>query len=77
MASVRRITVGFQGANRSIKEISEEVPAEWIPESYTDALEVLNIPQVKRRISVTVAPMYVQVSEPYDDDPIARITAGL
>ena len=67
MARKCRITVGFQAANRSIKEITDEVPEEWIPKDYAEAAEVLNVPQVRRRITIAGTPLYVQISEPYED----------
>jgi len=73
MAMVRTITVGFQGANKSIKEIEQSVPADWIPEDYGEAKDVLQLSQVKRALSVIGTVIYVKLSEPHDDGPLGML----
>ena len=71
MAQVRRLTIGFQLAGRGKLEKHDiTVPASAIPATFDDPLRLLELPEVKRRFAAAAAVAFVEVSDPFDDEPV-------
>jgi hypothetical protein len=71
MAMVRTVSVGFQGANRKIEQISSTIPADWVTGDRDALHEIYNNEKLRTRISVAPSTaIWAEISAPFDDSPV-------
>jgi hypothetical protein len=71
MTLKRDVTVGFRGANNKIERVVVTVPAEWISGEKDAMREIVENQKLRTRLSVNPeAALWVEISEPYDDDAV-------
>jgi len=67
MASIRTVTVGFQGPNRNIERVTIQIPADWVTGERDALVEIENNERLRTRLAVRHgAALWAEIGEPWE-----------
>jgi hypothetical protein len=77
MSLLRAVSVGFQGPNRKIEEVTATIPAEWVTGDRDALTEIYENNKLRTRIAVTPgAALWAKISDPYNPVSSVRVVRG-